>query len=362
MTPAPPQIRLKSMTALNSRLTKTLGLKYPLIVAPMAGGPTTPELVIAASESGALGFIGAAYMSPTALVDFTKKVRAGTTKPLGINLFIPTDLPRVSDDALKKAISHTQRFRDQWGLSAPRLEPPYEEDFDAQFEAVLSLKPEALSFVFGILDAKYIKAARSAGIYIIGTATSREEALALQESGVDAVVAQGSEAGGHRGMFDASADDSDITTQDLLRLLKNNIRVPVIAAGGLMTSADIKAALSLGAEAVQMGTAFLATEEAGTSAPYRKKLLVSEVRKTKLTRAFSGRLARGIVNRFMEEMDAHPEALLPFPAQNKFTRDLRNASVTAQSPDFLSLWSGSGKGALWTGTTSELIKNLFADT
>jgi nitronate monooxygenase len=350
------------MNSVSTRLTQALGLKLPLIVAPMAGGPSSVDLVVSASEAGALGSIGAAYLSGKAIHEFANDVRAKTQRPIAINLFIPSELPTVADEKLSLAIIKTQKFRDEFGLPAPKLAPPYEEDFDQQFEAVLALKPKALSFVFGVLSENYMKEARKRGLITIGTATDAEEFYELQESGVDAVVAQGVEAGGHRGIFDSTANDPDIGLRDLVRDLKRKAKIPVIAAGGIMNASDIKSALQAGADAVQMGTAFLATREAGTSAPYRVKLLESATRTTKLTRAFSGRLARGIVNRFMEEMEAEPEAILPFPQQNKFTRDLRAASTAAGSADALSLWCGTGRGELWTGSVEDLIATLFTDS
>lgn len=333
-------------------------LKVPLIVAPMAGGFSSPEFVIASSEAGALGSIGAAYSKPEVIETFVSKVRAQTEKPIAINLFIPAEEIFISELQISNAIAATEKFRTQLGLTKPILKPPYEENFDAQFEVVLKVKPEVFSFVFGLLKPEYVKAAKKENIFIIGTATTLAEALALQESGVDAITLQGIEAGGHRGLFDAREVDQEILTAELLKACVAKIKIPLIAAGGLMTSKDIRLILSLGARAVQMGTAFLACKEAGTSAAYRKALTGSD-RKTKTTRAFSGRLARGLENYFMIEMEKTREAILPFPAQNKFTRDIRNASANKEISDFLSLWAGTGQGELWLGSVAQLIEQLF---
>lgn len=344
-----------------NELVNRLKLKVPLVVAPMAGGPTTVDLVVASSNAGALGSIGGAYSAGEMIEDFTKNVRAKTSGPIAINLFIPHNILPVSADKITKAVKATEQYRKELNLPVPDLQPPYEENFDQQFESVLKIKPEVLSFVFGLLDADYVQAAKKENIYLIGTATTLDEALALEESGVDAITLQGVEAGGHRGIFDPKVDDPQIGAFDLLEQCHAKIRIPFIAAGGIMNTQHIKHALQKGAKAVQMGTAFLACKESGVSAPYKKALLASENRKTRLTRAFSGRFARGIENRFMLEMADQADAILPFPAQNKFTRDLRNASVKAGSPDFLSLWSGSGSGVLWTGSTEELITKLFGE-
>ena len=346
---------------MDSNLLQQLGLKHPLIVAPMAGGPTSVDLVAAASAAGALGAAGGAYLSAAAIETFAAQVRQQTDRPFSINLFIPHSIPEVATDRVERAAAATARYRRELELPSPQLVPPYEEDFDAQFEAVLRIKPACFSFVFGPLPAGYVREAKKAGIPLIGTATTLDEARALEESGVDAVVLQGFEAGGHRGIFDAKAADPEIGMRDLLVQCVGTIRLPLIAAGGIMTPSDIRAALQAGARAVQMGTAFLTCVEAGTSAPYRRKLLETPERRTRTTRAFSGRFARGIENRFMDEMDGKPDAILPFPAQNKFTRDIRAASTAKGLPDFLSLWSGTGKGELWQGSAAELIGRLFAE-
>jgi nitronate monooxygenase len=336
-----------------------LNLKHPLVVAPMAGGPSSVELVAESSISGALGSVGAAYSSPTAIEEFAAKVRQRTERPFAINLFIPHPVPEVSASQIEAAINGTARYRAELGLPTPFLQAPYEENFDGQFEAVLRIRPSAFTFVFGSLPRDHTKAARKRNILLIGTATTPKEAEALEESDVDAIVLQGIEAGGHRGIFDPAGRDEEIKTFDLLSACLGKRHVPLIAAGGIMTAEDVKRALSAGAAAVQMGTAFLVCAQAGTSAPYKAKLLTAIDRKTRTTRVFSGRLARGIENRFMTEMESQPDAVMPFPAQNTFTRDLRSASAATGSGDFLSLWAGTGRGELWQGSAGKLIDNLF---
>ncbi len=340
-------------------LSRKLGLKYPLIVAPMAGGPSSVDLVAASSTAGALGSMGAAYSNPVAIAQFADAVRQRTDRPFAINLFIPAPVPQINRDQVDRAIEATSQYRAELDLSTPDLAPPFEEDFDAQFEAILKARPAVLSFVFGVPRVEHSRAARDAGILLIGTATTFAEAQALDDSGVDAIALQGFEAGGHRGIFDAGARDEEIPVHDLLTQCVGRIRSPLIAAGGIMTAPDVDAALRAGAQAVQLGTAFLACAEAGTSKPYKARLLDPARRVTRTTRAFSGRLARGIENRFMNEMAAKADAILPFQAQNKFTRDIRNASAARGSADFLSLWAGTGEGELWQGPTAELIERLF---
>lgn len=341
-----------------NKFAEFLKLKYPLIVAPMAGGPSSVDLVSVSSRAGALGSIGAAYSTPDAIKDFARQVRAQCSSPFAINLFIPTPPPEVSGRQILRAYEATEKYRDELDLERPLITAPYEEDFDLQFETVLKLKPAVFSFVFGLLKKEYVEAAKKEKIVLIGTATTLEEAQLLEATGVDAVTLQGYEAGGHRGLFKVNSPDPAITTFDLLRQCKDKIKIPLIAAGGIMTAEDVKSALSQGAEAVQMGTAFLTCKEAGTSAPYRRALM-SDQRKTKTTLAFSGRFARGIENRFMLEIEKNPQSILPFPVQNKFTRDIRTASVKKDSSEFISLWSGTGQGHLWTGSAEALIESLF---
>ena len=342
-------------------LVKRLGLTKPLIVAPMAGGPSSTELVAAVSNAGAMGSMGAAYSNADGIAEFAAKVRTMSDKPFAINLFAPQPVQQATESKVTRAIAATDKFRKELELPTPQLPlqftAPYAQDFDSQFEAVLRAKPAVLSFVFGRLDLKYVKAAQSAKIFVMGTATTFNEARELEGSGVHAIILQGIEAGGHRATFDPTGDDPAFGMMALLQGCRGKIKIPLIAAGGIMTAEHINQALANGAQAVQMGTAFLTCREAGTSAPYKAKLLESSKRITKTTRVFSGRLARSIENRFMREMDA--ATILPFPLQSSFTRDLRAASLAKNSSDFISLWAGTGEGALWQGSVVELIDTLF---
>jgi nitronate monooxygenase len=213
-----------------------------------------------------------------------------------------------------------------------------------------------------LLDADKVRACRERGILTIGTATTLEEGIAVEQSGADAVVAQGTEAGGHRGIFTPDQAEPGISTLALIELLAKNLRIPVIAAGGIMDGQGIAAAHRAGAQAAQLGTAFLTCKEAGTSAPYREVLLRPGAKSTRLTRAFSGRIARGLENRFMREMDSSNAALLPYPAQNSFTRDIRRKSAAAGSSDFLSLWAGTGVEGIRQMDAASLVKKLLRET
>lgn len=343
--------------------SKKFSLQLPLIVAPLGGGPTTPDLVAASSNAGALGSLAAAYLIPEQIQAAIDSVRSKTTRPFAINLFTP--MPSVSLEAsqVKVAIEATQSYRKEMGLSAPQVKAPFHPDFEKQFEVVLRNKPAVFSFVFGLLDRSYLNECKKLGIFTMGTATTLDEGLLLEDSGVDAVVAQGFEAGGHHGIFDPAVENPGVGVFALTRSLVAKLKIPVMAAGGIMDGNGIAAALALGAQAAQMGTAFLLCKESGASQPYRDALSKAGTKKTQITRAFSGRWARGLENRFMMEMKDRPQAILPFPAQNAFTRDIRNQSAKNGSSDFLSLWAGEGVDLIRTGlTAAQLIESLKAET
>jgi nitronate monooxygenase len=311
-------------------------------------------------NAGALGSLAAAYLSPEQIDAAVKRIVSLTSRPYAINLFTPMPQLELSAGDIDRATDATMKFRHELGLARPQIKPPYHPDFDNQFEAVLRAKPKIFSFVFGLLDKNYIEACREHDIFTIGTATSLEEARALAESGVDAVVAQGFEAGGHRGIFDPQAEDPKIATMDLTRLISSKLKLPIIiAAGGIMTGAGIAEALKAGAQAAMLGTAFLLCPEAGTSKAYRRELAASAAKTTELTRAFSGRLARGIQNRFMNEMING--FTLPFPAQNALTRDIRNRAGQTNQSEYLSLWAGRGVNEIQELGAAELVKTLLAD-
>jgi nitronate monooxygenase len=220
------------------------------------------------------------------------------------------------------------------GLPEPSLPILPPDPFRAQLAAVIEAKPAAFSFTFGIPDAEAMAALRAAGIGTLGTATSLREGHLLAKAGVDAAIAQGAEAGAHRGTF--AGEDAPVLTLDLVRDLASHLTVPVIAAGGIMTGNDVARAVRAGAEAVQMGTAFLACDEAGTSAPYREALLHAHGEQTVLTRAFSGRAARGLRNAFIDRVGERDELILPYPIQNSLTRPMRAAAAAKGNAEYLS--------------------------
>jgi len=341
-------------------LTERLGLAHPIIQAPLAGGGDTPALVAAVSEAGGFGSIGAAYLTPEQIAAACAAVRGTTRRPFGINLFAPQSPPL--DVEASSAVSRVAPFFAQLGLAPPTAPLLPVSGFDAQLAAAIDGGASLFSFTLGMLPAAAFAAIKAKGLVLAGTATTVDEAVALERAGVDVVVAQGSEAGGHRGTFDnAKADSSLIGTLALVPQIVDAVRVPVVASGGIMDGRGIAAALALGAGAAQLGTAFLTCDEAGVPDAYKQAILDAHEDETRVTRAFSGRAARGIVNRFMREIDAAGD-VLPFPLQNSLTRPLRTAAAQQGRAEFLSLWAGQGVRMARRQTAADLVAALVKET
>jgi nitronate monooxygenase len=336
----------------------TLGLAHPIIQAPMAGGGDTPALVAAVSEAGGLGSIGAAYLSPAQIAEAATAVRARTRRPFAINLFSPLPAPPPTD--LAPMIARLSPYYAELGLPPPAPPAPAAWSFDDQLAAVLDSGARLFSFTFAIPPAPAIAAAKARGLVVAGTATTVEEAVLLERAGVDIVVAQGAEAGGHRGSFAQPFEQAMVGTLALVPQVVDAVRVPVVASGGIMDGRGIAAVLALGAVAAQMGTAFLTSEEAGIPEAYKQAILATPEHRTAITRAFSGRAARGIVNRVMDDL---AEAEIPgFPLQNALTRPLRTAAAKAGRTEFLSLWAGQGLRLARRAKAADLVERLAAET
>ena len=344
-------------------LMRRLKLAHPIIQAPLAGGGDTPALVAAVGEAGALGFIGAAYLTPPQIVEAARAVRARTARPFGVNLFVPLPAPEAPRDP-RPALERVAPFYAELGLPAPALPAGGRQSFDEQLAAALESGASVFSFTFGVLPAPAIAAVKGRGMVLIGTATTVEEAVVLEKAGVDAVVTQGSEAGGHRGTVAADFEPAMVGTMALVPQVVDAVTVPVIASGGIMDGRGIAAALALGASAVQMGTAFLTCDEAGIPDSYKQAILTAREHETRVTRAFSGRPARGIVNRFMTEVERAPcaEAILPFPLQNALTRPLRTEAARQGRAEFLSLWAGQGLRLARRQSAASLVARLAVET
>ena len=334
---------------------QAFGIQHPIVLAPLAGGPSTPELVAAVSNAGGLGSLGAAYMTPSAIRDAIATIRRLTNRPFAINLFVPEPVPPDAS-RLEQVQSRLSAYRAELGLPTPRLPDPLVIPFEDQVAAVVEARVPMCSFTFGVPPAEAVRALRQAGSLVVGTATHVEEARVLERGGVDAIVAQGGEAGGHRGTFLGRAEDALIGTMALVPQVVDAVRVPVIAAGGIMDGRGIVAALVLGACAAQLGTAFLCCDETGTDEAYRRSLVESHDNSSTITRAFSGRAARGLRNRFVDEWETFEPA--PFPLQNVLTADIRAAARRAGRPELVNLWAGQGSPKVRRMPAAELMRAL----
>lgn len=340
---------------------KSLQVQHPIFQAPLAGGGDTPELVAAVCNAGGLGFIGAAYLDPQQILETARVVRAKTSRPFGINLFAPQPLPDVPGDAAR-AIQHLAPYFAEFGLPAPAVPAKPHNSFAEQLAAALESGAAVFSFTFGLIPPDALRALHSRGFLIAGTATTVEEATLLEKSGVDSIVVQGAEAGGHRGTFTGDFERCMVGIISLVPQVVDAVKVPVIASGGIMDGRGIAAALALGASAVQLGTAFLTCHESGIPECYKESILHAHEDQTRVTRAFSGRPARGIQNRFMREAEADVQTILPFPLQNALTRPLRSAAAKQGRSEFLSLWAGQGVRLARRQSAAELVARLARET
>lgn len=336
-------------------LTTRLGIALPIIQGPMTGSDT-PALAAAVSGAGGLGMLGCGMRSPAAMADAAAQVRMRTDQPFGMNLFVQAT-PVPDDATVQTALRRLAPLYAEFGL-VPERPAQWCEDFDAQFEALVTARPAVASFTFGILTAAQVTRLQSAGSYVMGTATTLQEARAWEAVGADAVCASGMEAGGHRGTFLGDYTASMVGTLALVPQCVDALAIPVIAAGGIMDGRGIAAAQALGAQAVQMGTAFLVCPESGIGPAYRAALGKASATDTRVTRVFSGRPARGIVNTMMERLNADEATAPAYPVQNALTGALRRAAAQAGRADYLSMWAGQGVGAARPLPAADLLAVL----
>lgn len=331
-------------------------LRLPLVQAPMAGGATPPALVAAVSEAGGLGSLAGALLSPDRLEADVAAIRSRTPAPFAVNLFILPSVLEVDDQAVEVALRHLAPLHVALGLPPPAVPSRWCEDFAAQFETVLRLAPPVASFTFGVLTPAQVHLLHEADCCVVGTATSLEEGEAWVAAGADAVCAQGVEAGGHRGGF--LGEDANLGTLALTRLLVQRLPVPVIAAGGIMDGAGMAAALALNASACQLGTAFLRCPECGIAPAWKAALATADASSTRLTRAFSGRWARGLENDYMRRMAPVQADLPAYPVMNALTGALRAEATRQGNTACMSLWAGQGVALGRALPVAELVATL----
>lgn len=332
-----------------------LGLRFPLIQAPMAGGYTTVELIAAVCNAKALGSLGAAFLKPDEIRQTVRKIKEKTERPFNVNLFAIKPLSETVDTGKFRHLLEKYQSEFPFEIGSLSQLPSYE----LQIEALLREKIAVFSFTFGIPEEEMIREFQKQGTYVIGTATHCEEVQALEEMGVDVIVCQGKEAGGHRGTFIGDFKKALIPTFELLSNAKSKTKIPLIASGGIMEKSDVLKALHKGASGVQMGTAFLTCYESGGSQLSKQMILKWRERKAVLTRAFSGRWARGIENRYIQEMVSHEKEIPPYPIPHFMTQPMRKAAAFAEKPEFLSIWAGENFRLCKEQTAKELIESLF---
>lgn len=346
-----------------NRLTEKLGIDYPLIQGPFAGF-ASQRLTAAVSNFGGLGSFGAHSLAPEAIKEVIAEIRSLTSKPFVMNLWvsIEDEGARKSDEsAFNRSLSHLALHLTTLGAPRPVYKPYLPIRFEDQARVLLDAKVPAFGFIYGIPPKEILEECRAKNIVTIGTATTPEEAAALQEAGADAIAASGFEAGGHRGSFLRAPEDSLTGTMSLVPQIADTVDVPVIAAGGIGDARGVIAALALGAEAVQMGTVFLGCEESGASRLHRETLLAKKAGHTALTKGFTGRLARGIRNRLMEELNRTGTEILPYPLQRALVRHLSIAAAAAGRPDLLPMWAGQSANLATCTDVSAFLNSLVQE-
>ena len=344
-------------------ITQRLQIRYPIVQAPMAG-VSTPELAAAVSNAGGLGSIALGASTVEQAGEMIRRTKALTDRPFNANMFC--HVPAVADPARERAwVDYLSPLFAEFGATPPTSLREIYASFvtdDAMFALLLEQKPPVVSFHFGLPAISWIQRLQAAGIVTLASATTPDEAAQCQRAGVDAIVAQGVEAGGHRGVFDPGKGDDEIGTIALVRMLGRQCRVPVIAAGGIMDGRGIEAAMALGASAVQMGTAFILCPETAASAAFRSQLRSERAHHTRITAAISGRAARGIGNRMYSLLDdASAPALPDYPIAYDAAKALHAAASARGNHEFAAHWAGQGAPLARELPAAELIEQLVAE-
>src|SRR3954452_20266139 len=329
-------------TWVKTQVSALLGIKYPIIQGPLGGVPSQ-RLTAAVSNYGGLGSLGAMGLSPGAIKDVVAELRSMTDKPFAMNLWVLVEdkgARSSNEAAFTRSLATIAPLIRSMGGTLPTYAPYTTIKFEEQARVLIDAKVPVFSFIFGIPPKEILDECRAKGIILIGTATTPEEGIELEKAGADIIVASGFEAGGHRGSFLRAAEDSLTGTFSLVPQVVDGVSLPVVAAGGIVDARGIDAALALGAEGVQLGTAFLACEESGASALHRETLLSGKGATTALTRGFTGRLARAIKNQLLETVNAPRAEILPYPLQRYLVRNIATLAEKAGRAELMQMWSG----------------------
>ena len=331
-------------------------IMVPIVGAPMAGGPGTPALAAAVTNAGGLGFIPGGYLSAEQFADDIAAARAATTGPLGVNLFVPQ--PSVADWVqLDYYAEELEDVADHYQVEVGRPEFGDDDDWGRKLEVVADVRPELVSFTFGVPSPDVIRRLGALGLLVMVTVTSAYEAGVAIAAGADSLVVQGPAAGGHRGTFAPDMNPGSESLHQLIDRIRSAHDVPIVAAGGLGTAEDVAGVLRRGAVAAQVGTALLLSDEAGTNAAHRAAMKNQLFSKTIVTRAFSGRYARGLENEFIRMFDN--VAPLGYPEVNQMTLPIREAATDREDPDGMSLWAGTSFQQARPGPAADIIASLI---
>jgi nitronate monooxygenase len=346
-----------------TRAAARFRIDYPVVQGPM-GGIATQRLTAAVSNGGGLGSFGAHGLSPSAIQEVIAEIRSLTTKPFAINLWVSmedagarTSGPVEFARSLAPLAEHIRAL----GGTLPRYEPYKPIRFEEQARVVIDANVPVFSFIYGIPPREILDECRKRNIVTVGSATTPDEAVALEQAGVDVIVASGFESGGHRGSFLRPAEESLVGIFALLPQIVDAVSVPVVAAGGVADARGLLAAFALGAEGVQIGTAFLATEQSGASRLHREAILSGKARQTGLTKGFTGRLARGIQNQLLTELSRPGVEVLPYPLQRMPVRNLTRVAEPAGRAELLPLWAGQSASLARQNDAAALLQALVSD-
>ncbi len=345
----------------NTRVSEVLGITFPILLGPFGGGMSSVTLAAAVSNTGGLGSFGANYLAPEGITELVRELASMTPNPFNINLWVPLPGEReaeLSATQLEESAQRLSPYATLLGI-APGAAPPQSfPDFDEQLAALLAARPPVISFVFGVPSPSALLEARARSIVTIATATTVDEAVVLDEAGIDIIVASGSDAGGHRGAFLCDVDESLVGTMSLVPQVVDAVSAPVVAAGGIADHRQVQAAFALGAEGVQIGTAFLVTSESTASAVHKDVLKSARARTTVLTSVFTGRAARAVPNEMTRGLKGVESELPGYPLQSGLTLPIRRAATSAGNPEFVNLWAGQSAVLAPSGSAVDYLRRL----
>lgn len=345
-----------------NKYTEIVGTDYPIVQGPFGGGLSSAELVAAVSNSGGLGGYGAYNLQPEEIIEINNQIKSLTDKSYALNLWI-SDIDKkstvYSKEDFEKLKLIFEPYYNMLGIPLPEMPDNVSTKYERQVETILDIKPPVFSFIFGIPSKEILQECRKREIVTIGAATTIDEAMALEEAEVDLIVASGFEAGGHRPSFLRSAEDSLTGTFALIPQIVDRVKTPVIAAGGIADGRGIAAAFTLGASAVQIGTAFLACEESNAPQEHKQMIFSDKSKYSTLTKVFTGRLARGIKSKISEAGKFIENEIAPFPLQSKFISPLRSAALKQKKTELITFWAGQAAPIVKEKNARELMLSLI---